>query len=48
MLVRLKNDALKQAGIHFTKRTLWKRHSIGEHPEIFLKMNHRVFIIKER
>ncbi len=41
-IVKLKKAELEKAGIPFTAGTLFKWHSTGEHPELFLKLGYRV------
>jgi len=43
-IVNLKAKDLKEAGIPFTVRTLYKWHSTGEHPELFLKLGKKLCI----
>ena len=47
-LVRLKPEELRQAGIDFKITTLYRWHSQGVHPEIFISLNGRLFIHAER
>ncbi len=41
-------ELLERHGIYFSPKTLRKWHSIGRHPQIFLKINRRLFIQLEK
>ena len=43
-----RKDLLEENGIYYSQNTLYKMHSIGERPELFIKVGRKLFIIKER
>ncbi len=43
-LVKIDEKDLKEAGIPFTKKTLYKWHCTGVHPEMFVKFSNKLFV----
>ena len=43
-LVKIKPEALREAGIPFAQATLYKWHSEGTHPEMFVKFSNKLFV----
>ncbi len=39
-----RRDLLESAGIFYTKNTLYKMHSVGDRPELFIKVGRKLFI----
>ncbi len=47
-LIPLKDDELKKAGIPYSAKTLYRWHSQGIYPSIFIRIGRRVFLNKRQ
>ena len=43
-LIKIEKEKLEDAGVPFTKSTLYVWHSRGQHPELFVKLGKRLML----